>query len=336
MLEFLVFSDLHAHNYSACSTMVDGMNSRLKVCVDVLCQIRSYAKEHKIPLTLFLGDLFQSTAKLDVEVLNVVHQALTDWPGELISLVGNHDWVSEARDIHALEVFKRNFQVIDRPTSLTRQGSLFFLAPYRKSGWKEELRGVRADYYCLHQGIEGVEIRPGLYLKERMDLEDMPADGLVFSGHYHNFQRPVSNIFYTGAPLHRDWADQGTHKCFLHVRGGKIKRIGTRAPRFVQLELRDIEAMQDQSCCIDGNYVRLILQKPADQERLLEMAYSFGALWVGMEGRSPFYEGVGRGMNSQVAVGELLRHRVIGAPAILKKSLLLDLGSRLVNYLQLK
>jgi len=330
VLEFVVFSDLHAHNYSACSTLINGMNSRLLVCTNVLKQVRDYVKENSIPLTVFLGDLFQSLTRLDVEVLNTMYSALSDWPGKLIALVGNHDFSSEPRGIHALEIFKNLLDVIDLPTTLRWEGARFFLAPYRREGWKKELLKARADYYFFHQGIEGVAVQPGVYLQERMILEDLPSAGLIFSGHYHNFQRPLPNTWFVGSPLHRDWGDVDSAKVFLHVRDGKVRRVFTRAPRFVRLSVSSVEDLSRNSKALSGNYVRLEISGLADEEQILKQAYDLGALWAGIETvKRAAADDESR--YEAVSVQRLLKSRVQRAPVSLHKKSLFDLGWELIE-----
>lgn len=329
-IEFLIFSDVHIANYVACSTVQDGVNSRLQACLNTISQVRGYAEEYDIQTTFFLGDLFQSTSRLDVEVLNAAYEALKGWPGELYCLVGNHDLAQPSRGIHALEVFKDQVVVIDRPMGLSLAGIRFFLAPYCRKGWGEKLKRVRADYYLLHQGVEGVPARPGLYLKEHMGLEDLPAEGLIFSGHYHGFQKASSNLIFLGSLLARDWSDVGSKKSFLHVKNGKIKRVLTQAPGFVCLQATSLEELSEQAEAIRGNYVRLEVEPGVRGEELSEAAYSLGALWVGIEGRALEGEqGIILGEGPAITVHRLLRERVKRAHKSLRRRPLFDLGVEL-------
>ena len=71
-MRVLIFSDLHLHNWPYGSTLVDGMNSRLKAQADVLDVIAdaSVDADHVV----FCGDLFHTHGKMDASVMRVAYE----------------------------------------------------------------------------------------------------------------------------------------------------------------------------------------------------------------------------------------------------------------------
>lgn len=109
-MKFLVFSDLHAHNYQAYSKPTpSGGNTRLLDTMRVLSFIREKSQETGIKDVIFAGDLFESKNRIPVVVLNAIYRELDEWRAEdmtLIMIPGNHDLAVRSGDEHALEVLQ--------------------------------------------------------------------------------------------------------------------------------------------------------------------------------------------------------------------------------------
>ena len=164
MENFVIFSDVHAANFTSCSKMEDGFNSRLKICLAAIQQVKDYAHREKAPFTFFLGDMFQSVLGLDVEVINSIYAVLQDWPGQLFCLVGNHDRVNKR--IHGLEIFKNFVHVVDKPELLELGGERVLMVPHSRKGCIKTIKRVKSDWLFMHQGLGDVEYKDGVYLKE--------------------------------------------------------------------------------------------------------------------------------------------------------------------------
>ena len=160
MKNFLVFSDLHAHNFKQFSTVLpNGVNSRLQNTLDIISQITQLCKDNKIEGVFFTGDLFHSRTKIDVDVYSYtwyeMRKLAQEVHGNLYILVGNHDQYSKIGDVHSLESFKDFATVIDAPI-VKRVGNLRFAAhPFTTDiqAWKDFTSIIpNVDIFFFHQG----------------------------------------------------------------------------------------------------------------------------------------------------------------------------------------
>ena len=72
-MKYLIFSDLHAHNYREFSEIdPTGVNSRLLDCVEVLGEIQKYANSQGIEKVIFCGDLFHLKNNIDSRVIKII------------------------------------------------------------------------------------------------------------------------------------------------------------------------------------------------------------------------------------------------------------------------
>lgn len=173
---FLVFSDLHAHNYKRFATLTDeGMNSRLHVCINVLKYGRQLARETGIKNFLFPGDLFDAKNRVPVTVIRAVMREFVAWSQaglKLWAIPGNHDFAVRSGELHGLEIFAHleGFHIFTEPrlaqVHQTAEGQDFCLSvfPYRErwdtkwfAGEKERL-GYMDEYERLGE-IQGLGAR---------------------------------------------------------------------------------------------------------------------------------------------------------------------------------
>lgn len=178
MFRFLVFSDLHAHTHKRYARVSEeGINTRLKVALDVLAYIRTLAVEQGITHILFAGDLFETKGRVPIVVINHVLREFQRWVGrglEVVMIPGNHDYAIRSGREHALEIFSEleGFTVMGREGYLNEipgVGILYIQAVPFADEMKEEwfVRhpfGVDADLaLCLAHGIlENAMFTPGI------------------------------------------------------------------------------------------------------------------------------------------------------------------------------
>ena len=92
--DFIVFSDLHLHNWNYGARSIQGVNSRLLYQVRVLKQIEHYARRNRIKNIYFCGDLFHGHHTLHLGPLSFAAKVFSRWKKfgfNLVLLVGNHD-----------------------------------------------------------------------------------------------------------------------------------------------------------------------------------------------------------------------------------------------------
>ena len=200
-MKVLIFSDLHLHQWPYASTLVDGMNSRLKAQADVLDVIATAAvhADHVV----FCGDLFHCHGKLDAAVLKVAYEGMQRIVGSCTSidvLVGNHDMSDKSMQHHSLHWLKAfNFgadaprgdflRVIDHPlhnSSETHYDDFpFSYLPYTEDKAVIEKFFAECGEVCfMHQGVAKVPMGSGFLIDEIL-TQDMIPDHVkpVFTGH---------------------------------------------------------------------------------------------------------------------------------------------------------
>ena len=78
MSKYLIFSDIHLHNYSGGVDPETRMSKRLLIQKAILQQIIDLAIQEDAIL-LFGGELVHAVGNVPVEVLNVIHWFLDVW-----------------------------------------------------------------------------------------------------------------------------------------------------------------------------------------------------------------------------------------------------------------
>ena len=121
-MKVLLFSDLHAHSWRNCSTMLPtGRNSRLQDTINILREIRELADKEKVDGVLFAGDMFHirpGLASMHIPTFNAVYEeiALLKLNRTFVALlVGNHDQGDKAGREYSVFAFRSTVTVMDQP-----------------------------------------------------------------------------------------------------------------------------------------------------------------------------------------------------------------------------
>lgn len=267
--EFLIFSDLHAHNFKYGSRRVpfknEGLyNSRLVDAVKVIGEIHAYALAQGVRRVLFGGDLFHRRSVLHTDALNLVYDAIAQLVKdvELVMIPGNHDYADKHGHVHALQAFKHleNCYVLDTVGGVTFDDTdvCFVCVPYTDNieeaqQWLQDA-GKIADSHdnavlLAHLGMQGAVVGSDYVLVSDSDIRvsDVPQDSFAacFFGHYHEHQKLFKNGWFIGAATEQNWSDIGGKRGFLHVKlwddnSVTFERIETQAPRFIDASDRGI------------------------------------------------------------------------------------------------
>lgn len=274
--EFLIFSDLHAHNfpYAAKRVPIEGFeglfNSRLRDTANVLEDIEQYAIKHDIQQILFAGDLYHRRTSIATDVSNVVISRLRqicDSGIDLFMIPGNHDYGDKFGSVHHLygldyesEEHYSDIVVLDKPGpnfSWLKQATGLISVPYTPEIDKARLwlktageiaDNIRANGHSAilmaHLGMQGAKVGSDYVLISESDIktDDVPYDKFdaCFFGHFHEHQQLFKNGWFVGATHEHNWGDSGGKRGFLHVKiengNVSIKRIETSAPKFIQMK----------------------------------------------------------------------------------------------------
>jgi len=120
-IEFIVISDVHAHNHKKYGRLVDGVNSRLKTALDSLDGVLQLSEQLKIKNVIISGDVFDAKSKVTINVFNAVYAEFRKWSDAGLNVLlvpGNHDFVVRSGEQHALQIFADlpGFIVVHEPT----------------------------------------------------------------------------------------------------------------------------------------------------------------------------------------------------------------------------
>lgn len=279
-VEFLIFSDFHAHNFKYGAKRVSvpaqmGLyNSRLADSLRVLTEMRMYAHRHGIECVLFGGDLFHRRSAVSTDVFNLVLESLSYFETdgiELHLLVGNHDMADRLGHVHSLEAFDflPNVFIHDSVNLVPTLGFDMVTVPYTDDVNEARRRLQRAGelvydpdntILLAHLGMQGAKVGSDYVLISDGDIvtKDVPNERFAgcFFGHFHEHQQLFSNGWFIGASHQHNWGDSGGKRGFLHVKleGGKVsfKRLETSAPRFI-----NVRSVEDFKQVKENDFVRV-------------------------------------------------------------------------------
>ena len=266
-MRFLVFSDLHLHNWAYGSKPVQGWNSRLLFQHDVLGQIESYALERGIRTIVFCGDMFHTHSTLHAGPLSVAIRTFSRWKEQglnVVFLVGNHDQSTKDGTIHALECLRPYGRVIDEPTTFQIGGTTFHARGYTDdaSAFNSFLASAPVESVVLcHQGVANVKVGSAGYKPDSLLQPNKVPSGVkyVFSGHYHSYTKVSDQVYIPGTPLAHDWSDCGESRGWLDVDDDSVTFVESTAPKFVRIDMTGTKVIPDERLreMAEGNFVKL-------------------------------------------------------------------------------
>lgn len=297
MNRFVVFSDLHLHQWSYGSTLINGRNSRLEGQVQVVKDIIKYCKERDIRQAFFCGDLFH-TSTVTAEVSQAAYEAFKGFEENKITLsilVGNHDQADSVGTMHALSGFKYSKYirvcdgaVHDGPVQRFERMCDAYLYPFTNSKERLEawLSRVSGGLLFLHQGVGGVEVNSKGFTLNEILTPDMIPDSVImaFTGHYHSHKVVSKNLTIPGSTTQLNWGDEGEVRGWLDVAidGGSIhdmQLVPANAPKFVTITEAELNTPQGCPNLFD-NFVRVESHGDYSPEDLKAAAEELGAFSV--------------------------------------------------------
>lgn len=260
-MSILLFSDLHCHNREQFSERLpSGRNSRLQDCLNVVEQAIVICEERNIQSVFFLGDVFESRTKLDIDVLtstSEVFKRLSKACKNLFMLVGNHDQYTKVGEVHSMEIFRDFAEVIDSPKidedSLTGWTAAFYPHTSDVPGMKEWIKKMpQVDLFLFHQGLSEASVGPyDMNVKTEISIKDLPLDKTRYciAGDYHKRQFLANGKFhYLGSPLQLSFSERGDRKCFTLIKDDwTIEEIETDAPRFYEFDSAEEYKLNSQN-----------------------------------------------------------------------------------------
>jgi len=226
-VKYLIFSDLHAHNYREFSEIdPTGVNSRLLDCVEVLGEIQKYANSQGIEKVIFCGDLFHLKNNIDSRVIKIIldefHSLFSN--KRLYLLPGNHDYRMWGSDPTLLELLYdymveeggSRVQIITESTVIEDDGVKLYFEPYTRQvkGLNERIasKAEKDMIFIGHQDVVGAYYG-GYQVTSGLDPKLLAEKFLwAFVGHNHTPSKFSERVISVGAPLQHNFSDIGSER----------------------------------------------------------------------------------------------------------------------------
>lgn len=258
----LVVGDLH------------GRKNNIEKVEQVLKECRALAVE--CDRTILLGDIFDEKAYLRTEIADLYKKYFSDWPNELIILVGNHDYSNSTEcKVHSLELFKGipNVTIVDQMRLDFKTNSLFM--PYRHNN-EEVLKFLtNVPMACQkditiygHQGIDGCQYSSGSFEKSPLKKDHFKPFKRVFMGHIHKTQE-IANVVYVGTPFTKDYgeANETKHVAIFTHESNHVNYVSLNVPRHLIFKyeitsIKDLKKIKEELQAVKNDLLRLVIRAP--------------------------------------------------------------------------
>jgi len=220
-MKYLIFSDLHSHNYQEFSEINDGLNSRLSRCVEVVYSIAGYCLDHDIHNVFFTGDIFHLKNLVDGKVIRETmraFQVLTQSVDQVFVCSGNHDYQGWNKDAVLLDLAADLINKIPSNKISFSDGlidgyglKIFpFTRDINELNSNLSVRNPEPKTIALfHQDVIGSNYG-GISVINGLDADVLSAKfGFTAIGHYHSPRLIRKNVISVGSPLAHNFGDVG-------------------------------------------------------------------------------------------------------------------------------
>lgn len=278
MAKFLIFSDLHAHNYKSFNVG----NSRLENITGVIEYAFEFAKAKGAKTLLFPGDLYDAQKAIPTIVITAVIKTfkkmfLKHPDMDFIAISGNHDYGSKnlfgkepiSALTHLVEVFPDNFILIDNGFIEYDDVTIYGIPYYEYSEHydqalrklcEESVDDKKHKILLIHQTPDGISNTSFAF---DTDPNDPLYDNfdMIFCGHIHERQKLTPKFLVVGSPIHRDQGDIGEDKGFTYY-GSDIDTLGFHILNDKYPTFERVETLED----VDPNNYNILAQTVVEVE----------------------------------------------------------------------
>ena len=203
------------------------------------------------------------------------------WFDQLVKLGCNHTMLIGNHDIYYKNTLRvnapheilgeYNFDVIDKPTTKSYDGTDILLLPWicddNKSEVFEAVQRSKAPVCMGHLELNGFEAHPGHVMESGMDKTFFNKFKRVFSGHYHQ-KSTKGNISYLGNPYQLYWNDYGCKRGFHVFDTSTLKTTFYRNPFDIFYKLYYNNGVSiPESEDLKGSFVKLIVEEKGDYQK---------------------------------------------------------------------
>ena len=291
--KILAIGDIQFHNFKPHSKIVDGMNTRLRDCINVWDQAQVIGLQQDCDVFALTGDIFEAKGKLDVSVNNETIRCINQTSlvfEHFYMVAGNHDYDNHNGKYTSLDICRLLSHNIHLATHSLKydQSTGIMMMPYYAD--TNEFKGNFSHYTNKYkQDLKAVIIHQGI--DNFATTKDVPPVGLasewlkaqtsawVLAGHYHipgrdeniiNVGSPLMHKFLTGNETALHPEERG---CWvIDVEGDNAEFYPLTAPKLITFDLDTI----DKSQC-EGNFIRLRTNNSRKAESLKKQAIEAGS-----------------------------------------------------------
>lgn len=269
--KFIVFSDLHIHDYSLFSEPLPPrtIGTRAVKCVDALRAALSLIGENDYGI--MCGDLFHDGSKLRpsllVEVMDAIEHSRVP-RNRLFFIPGQHDYESaDGLDnavlvlgdmVHILIPGINEFDDFDI-VAIWHQKDIKKIINAAISAW--EGRGSDKKMFLVgHFLVDAMLEKAGMpSLPNAIPIDQLPIFTASFLGDFHvPIELKKERMFSVGSLLHNSFSDKNREygSCIEYeIETGKWKRILVEAPRFIEMNFEDFDPCVEKK----DNYYKLLI-----------------------------------------------------------------------------
>lgn len=295
MRRVLLTGDLHVNK----GVFVD-------IGLEYLNYIGQYVLDNKIETIVFLGDIFERSARIYNESFVPIFTELYKMSRghRLIFILGNHDIYSSNMKDSVIQTFNSFGRVITKREE-TIEDEVCFLSYTKEEG---DLQEKASKYLMTHLAIADFKFDNNYHVNERIAFKpDLFREyKWVFSGHFHNHQHR-GNIIYVGSPYQISYGEEGQAKGFiiLDLDTGEWDFIEYgNAPEFIKIDIDDVARINEID--FKNKFVKIKINKKVDEfVKLKYILFEKGALDIVPEFESSEVElsdeGVDVDLNSSIS-----------------------------------
>jgi len=240
MSKYIIFSDIHLHNYSGGVDPETRMSKRLLIQKSILQQVIDLAIQEDAIL-LFGGDICHAVGNVPVEVLNIIHWFFEECKKldvKFYAVLGNHDMIlrNNCPASHSILSPFQNREQRDKDLALLKPTIRF--VDYDQMDGVEEVKDY--DLVVIHA-------QPDLTNKHDFHMEGVnwkkiaKNNRLVFFGHDHTRRELSKNCYVIGSPMQLTMNDVDEQRgCYLvNSEDWKVDFIKLDYPELKKLEKID-------------------------------------------------------------------------------------------------
>ena len=231
-------------------------------------------EENDIGTVYILGDTFDRRKYVNFNTLARAKKMFFDKLDErdirVVMIAGNHDtYYKNTNDVNSPDLLLceyTNIAIIDRPTTVTEDGTDICMLPWICADNYEDtmntISSTKAEVCMGHLEIAGFQMYRGAESHDGMDRSTFKKFSKVFSGHYHH-KSEDDNVFYLGNPYELTWQDYNDPRGFhlFDLETYELEFIQNPYTMFYRYEYDDtnLNVLEFDYSVFTNNYVKIVV-----------------------------------------------------------------------------